>query len=69
MYRLIIDVGDDDLALRVFKILEREVRFPRGRLYVEGETIVAEATDASSLRSLSHTVMRTLYVVQHLEEM
>lgn len=68
MYRLVINVGDDKLVLRIFKILEGEVRFPRGRLYVEGEDIVAEAADAASLRSLLHTIMRALYVVEHLEE-
>jgi tRNA threonylcarbamoyladenosine modification (KEOPS) complex Pcc1 subunit len=69
MYRLVINVGNDELVLRIFKILESEVRFPRGRLYVEGENIVAEAADAASLRSLLHTVMRALYVVEHLSEL
>lgn len=69
MYKLVIDIGRDDLALRIFKILEREVRFPRGRLYVEGEAVIAEAADASSLRSLLHTVMRALYVIQSLKEL
>ncbi|MCU7786472.1 hypothetical protein ODS41_00815 [Pyrobaculum sp. 3827-6] len=68
MYRLVINVGDDELVLRIFKILEGEVRFPRGRLYVEGGSIVAEAADAASLRSLLHTVMRALYVVEHIGE-
>ncbi len=69
MYRLVINVGDNELVLRVFKILEGEVLFPRGRLYVEGENIVTEAADAASLRSLLHTVMRALYVVEHLSEL
>ncbi|MEZ0319055.1 MAG: hypothetical protein ABWK05_03550 [Pyrobaculum sp.] len=63
MYRLIVDTGGSELALKVFKILEKEVRFGRGRLYVEGGKIVAEASDASSLRSLLHTLFRSLYVV------
>lgn len=69
MYKLVVEIGEDALALRIFKILEREVRFPRGRLYVEGNKIVAEAADASSLRSLLHTVMRALYIIEHLERM
>mgnify|MGYP000198977647 CR=1 FL=1 len=64
MYRLEVEEGD--LAVRVFKILEGEVRFVRGRIYVEDRKIVAEAADASSLRSLLHTVFRVLYVVEHV---
>lgn len=67
MYRLIVDLSGDDLALRVFKVLEREVNFGRGRLYVEGEMVVAEAVDATSLRSLMHTLMRALYVIHNVE--
>ncbi|ACB40303.1 hypothetical protein [Pyrobaculum neutrophilum] len=66
MYRLEIDVGGDELAIRVFKILEGEVRFARGRLYVAGGKIVAEAADASSLRSLLHTAMRALYIAEEV---
>ncbi|MEM0276248.1 hypothetical protein [Pyrobaculum sp.] len=69
MYKLVVEVDEDALALRIFKILEKEVRFSRGRLYVEGNKIIAEAADASSLRSLLHTVMRTLYIIEHLERM
>jgi len=66
MYRLEVSVGENDLAIQVFKILEREVRFGRGRVYVEDEKIVAEAADASSLRSLLHTIFRVLYLVEHV---
>jgi len=66
VYRLEVEVGGGDLAVQVFKILEGEVRFARGRVYVEDGKIVAEAADASSLRSLLHTVFRVLYVVEHV---
>jgi tRNA threonylcarbamoyladenosine modification (KEOPS) complex Pcc1 subunit len=66
MYRLEVSVGENDLAIQVFRILEREVRFGRGRVYVEDGKIVAETADASSLRSLLHTVFRVLYVVEHV---
>ena len=66
MYRLEVSVGESDLAIQVFRILEREVRFGRGRVYVEDEKIVAEAADASSLRSLLHTIFRALYLVEHV---
>jgi tRNA threonylcarbamoyladenosine modification (KEOPS) complex Pcc1 subunit len=66
MYRLEVSIGENNLAIQVFKILEREVRFGRGRVYVEDEKIVAEAADASSLRSLLHTIFRALYLVGHV---
>ena len=66
MYRLEVEVGGGDLAVRVFKILEGEAHFARGRVYVEDGKIVAEAADASSLRSLLHTIFRVLYVVEHV---
>jgi hypothetical protein len=66
MYRLEVEVGGGDLAVQVFKILEGEVRFARGHVYVEDGKIVAEAADASSLRSLLHTIFRVLYVIEHV---
>jgi len=66
MYRLVVEIGEDRLATQVFKVLEREVRFARGRLYVKNGKIVAEAADASSLRSLLHTIFRVLYIVANV---
>jgi len=68
VYKLVVEVGEWDLALAVFKTLEREVRFKRGELHLEGGKIVATAADAASLRSLLHTVFRSLYVVAEVEE-
>lgn len=69
MYRLEVLVSGGGLALEVFKLLEREVVFSRGRLRVEGGLIVAEAEDAASLRSLLHTIFRSLYVIEHVERL
>jgi len=66
MYKLEVNIEKSDLAIQVFKILEQEVRFGRGRIYVEDEKIIAEAADASSLRSLLHTIFRALYLVEHV---
>jgi tRNA threonylcarbamoyladenosine modification (KEOPS) complex Pcc1 subunit len=66
MYKLEVSIEKSDLAIQVFKILEQEVRFGRGRVRVEDEKIVAEAADASSLRSLLHTILRALYLVEHV---
>lgn len=68
MYKLVVEVDNWDLALAVFKTLEKEVRFRRGELHLEGGKIVATAADAASLRSLLHTVFRSLYVVATVEE-
>ncbi len=65
MYRFTVEV--EGLALDVFKTLEREVNFKRGRLYVQGNRVVAEAQDLASLRSLLHTVFRSLYLVEFVE--
>jgi tRNA threonylcarbamoyladenosine modification (KEOPS) complex Pcc1 subunit len=69
MYKLEVSIEKSDLAIQVFKILEQEVRFGRGRICVEDEKIVAEAADVSSLRSLLHTIFRALYLVEHVSQL
>jgi tRNA threonylcarbamoyladenosine modification (KEOPS) complex Pcc1 subunit len=69
MYKLEVNIEKSDLAIQVFKILEREVRFGRGCIYVEDEKIIAEAADTSSLRSLLHTIFRALYLVEHVSQL
>jgi tRNA threonylcarbamoyladenosine modification (KEOPS) complex Pcc1 subunit len=69
MYKLEVSIEKSDLAIQVFKILEQEVRFGRGRIRVEDEKIVAETADASSLRSLLHTIFRALYLVEHVSQL
>ncbi|MEM0369501.1 MAG: hypothetical protein QXK71_00575 [Pyrobaculum sp.] len=68
MYKLILNVNDE-FILRIFKILEQEVRFPRGRLYVENGKVVVVANDASSLRSLTHTIFRTIYIAESIKSL
>lgn len=69
MYKLSIYIKNSDFTLEIFKILEKEVNFARGRLYVENGKIVAEARDASSLRSLIHTVFRAIYVAEYVDSL
>lgn len=64
VYKLEIDINNDIFILKIFEILEKEVRFPRGCLYVKDGKIVAEAADASSLRSLVHTIFRAMYIAE-----
>ncbi|MFN3803607.1 MAG: hypothetical protein ACK4SY_00965 [Pyrobaculum sp.] len=68
VYRLVVKI-EGELVYRVFKTLEREVQFRRGRLYVRRGEIIATASDVSSLRSLLHTVFRSIYLVKFVESL
>lgn len=73
MLKISFEIERCEVAEVVFKTLEREVVFPRGRIKVlaDGDRlkIVAFASDISSARSLSNTILRALYIIRGVEEL
>lgn len=73
MYEISVEINKNDIVLRVFKSLEKEVVFRRGRIKVfeEGDKlkIVGYATDIASARSLANTIFRALYVINGVAEL
>ncbi|MEL9991785.1 MAG: KEOPS complex subunit Pcc1 [Thermoproteus sp.] len=68
MYEISVEVDKDEVVEKVFKALEREVAFRRGRIKVLARgnklRIVGYAADVTSARSLVNTIFRVLYVVE-----
>ena len=73
MPRAVIRLWRSAVTESVFRSLEREVAFPRGRIRVnllgDSVEVVCEASDYSSLRSLVNTVLRSAYIVAEVESM
>ena len=71
MLRALIRLWRSPVTEAVFRSLEREVVFPRGRMFVKVDqdrvVVVCEASDYSSLRSLVNTVLRAAYVAVSIE--
>lgn len=68
MYSIEVEL-EGALEEALFKSLEREVRFRRGRLEVRGGRAVATAADPAALRSLAGTLFRALYLSRALQEL
>ena len=73
MPRAVIRLWRSPVTEAVFKSLEREVVFPRGRIRVnlvnECIEVMCDASDYASLRSLVNTVLRSAYIVAEVESM
>lgn len=73
MYEISVEVDKNDIAERVFKALEKEVVFRRGRIRVFEEggrlRIVGYAADIASARSLANTIFRALHVIEEIAEL
>ncbi|MEZ0247720.1 MAG: KEOPS complex subunit Pcc1 [Thermoproteus sp.] len=73
MYEISVEIDRDEVVERVFRVLEREVAFRRGRIKVlaRGDKlrIVGYAADVTSARSLVNTILRVLYVVEGVKRL
>lgn len=73
MYEISVEINRNYIVEKIFKILEKEVVFHRGRIktFQEGNKlrIVGYATDVASARSLANTIFRVLYVVEEVVEL
>ncbi|MGC8582728.1 MAG: KEOPS complex subunit Pcc1 [Thermoproteus sp.] len=71
MYEILIRIKKDEIIEKIFKSLEKEVVFHRGRIKIfdKGDQLEvrAYAADIASARSLANTILRVLYVIEGVE--